>query len=253
MSDFTSPTNINMRGDWGGVVEYGNDRNMVCIFYNKPVSNPAKAAESGHPFFEDQIFVRIHPPGERLNIVERRATEQDKRRFPMQWQQFQQNTVQQPEGAPVELLYPDMPSIAAMLRANGVSTIEQVSDLSGPAIDSIGMGAQRYVNDSKKWLEMAAKGKNATMVRRELEIRDREISTLTKTVADLKAQIEEMRDIATKQPNLAQLQTLLAGAMQRPVHMPAASFDPQQAMIDAQGEAMRPTRKPHRQRPRLSR
>jgi hypothetical protein len=253
MSDFANPTNINMRGDWGGVVEYGNDRNMFCAFYYKPIPNPAKSAAEGHPYFEDQIFVRIHPPGERLNIVERRATEQDKRRFPMQWQQFQQNTVQQPDGAPVEMLYPDMPSIAAMLRANGVSTIEQVSELSGPAIDSIGMGAQRYVNDAKKWLEMAAKGKNASMMRRELEIRDREISTLTKTVESLKAQIEEMRDVATKQPNLQQLQSLLAGAMQRPVHMPVASFDPQQAMIDAQGEAMRPVRKPHRQRPRITR
>jgi hypothetical protein len=253
MSDFTSPTNINMRGDWGGVVEYGSDRNMFCAFYYKPVPNPAKAAESGHPFFEDQVFVRIHPPGERLNIVERRATEQDKRRFPMQWQQFQQNATQQPDGAPVEMLYPDMPSIAAMLRANGVSTIEQVSDLSGPAIDTIGMGSQRYVNDAKKWLEMAAKGKNASQMRRELEIRDREISTLTKAVETLKAQIEEMRDAAVRQPNLAQLQTMIAGAMQRPQHMPAQSFDPQSAMINATGQAIRPTEKPRRQRPRIAR
>ncbi len=70
MSDFSSPTGINWRGDVG-VVEYGNDRSMVAIFYNKPVHNPAKSVKDGHPFYEDQVFVRIHPPGERLNIVER--------------------------------------------------------------------------------------------------------------------------------------------------------------------------------------
>ncbi len=252
MSDFSSPTDIKWRGDVG-VVEYGNDRNMVCIFYNKPVHIPSKSVAEGHPYFEDQIFVRIHPPGERLNIVERRASENDKRRFPAQWQQFQQNKQQQPDGAPIELLYPEYPSIASMLRANNVLTIEQCADLSGTAIDSVGMGAQRYVNEAKKWLEMAAKGRNASQMRHELEKRDREIATLTRTVEELKGLVEQMKNNAMAQPNLQQLQQLIAGAMQRPTHMPAAPFDQQSAMINATGEALRPTEKPRRQRPRIAR
>ena len=250
MSDFTSPTGINWRGDVG-VVEYGNDRNMVAIFYNKPVHIPAKSVAEGHPFYEDQVYVRIHPPGERLNIVERRANEQDKRRFPMQWQQFQQNKAQQPDGAPIELLYPEYPSIAAMLRANSVQTIEQCADLSGPAIDSVGMGAQRYVNEAKKWLEMAAKGRNASQMRHELEKRDRDIATLTRTVEELKATLEQAKNAALAAPNLQQLQSLIAGAMQRPQALPA--YDTQTAMINATGEALRPAQKPRRQRPRIAR
>ncbi len=252
MSDFSSPTGISWRGDVG-IVEYGNDRNMVAIFYNKPVHIPAKSVSEGHPFYEDQVFVRIHPPGERLNIVERRANEQDKRRFPAQWQQFQQQKQQQPDGAPIELLYPEYPSVAAMLRANAVQTIEQCADLSGPAIDTVGMGAQRYVNEAKKWLELAAKGRNASQMRHELEKRDREISTLTRTVEELKATLEQVKNNAIAQPNLQQLQNLIAGAMQRPQHMPSVSFDPQTAMINAAGEASRPVEKPHRQRPRITR
>jgi hypothetical protein len=253
MSDFFStPTNIHWRGTTG-IVEYGNDSGMVAIFYNKPVHIPAKSLEEGHPFYEDQVFVRIHPPGERLNIVERRANDQDKRRFPAQWQQFQQNKVQQPDGAAIELLYPEYPSIAAMLRANSVLTIEQCADLSGPAIDNIGMGAQRYVNEAKKWLELAAKGKNVSQMRHELEKRDREIATLTRTVEELKTVVEQAKNNALAGPNLQQLQSLIAGAMQRPQHMPNQGFDPQTAMINASGEAARPVRKPHRQRPRISR
>jgi predicted RNase H-like nuclease (RuvC/YqgF family) len=138
-----------------------------------------------------------------------------------------------------------------MLRANNVATIEQCADLSGPAIDSIGMGAQRYVNEAKKWLEMAAKGRNASQMRHELEKRDREIATLTRTVEELKAVVEQAKNNALNAPNLQQLQSLIAGAMQRPQALPA--YDTQTAMINATGEALRPGQKPRRQRPRIAR
>ena len=75
--------------------------------------SPAKSAELGRPYSEDQIYVRIHPPGERLNIVDRRANEDDKRRFPQQWHLFSQQKEQHPEGTQIELLYPEYPAVAA--------------------------------------------------------------------------------------------------------------------------------------------
>ena len=76
------------------------------------------------------------------------------------------------------------------LRGCGVQTIEQCADLSANAIESIGMGAQRYVNEAKKYLDMAAKGASASQMRHELEIRDRNIKVLEKTVEQLKATVE---------------------------------------------------------------
>lgn len=252
---FTPPTNIKMQGEWGGVVEYGGgDRTMVVMFYNRPKHNPAKSTELGHPYYEDVVYVRIHPPGERLNITDRPATDADKRRFPAQWHQFSQNKEQKPDGAPIDLLYPEHPSVAAMLRACNVVTIEQCAELSAHAIEQIGMGAQQYSNDAKKWLEHANKGASLSQVRHELEARDREIKVLRKTVDDLKGLIEEMRSAAVGQPNLAQMQSMLAGLMQRPQHMPSRSFDSQTAMINATGESLRPVhRAAKRQRPRIAR
>lgn len=252
--EFSAPTNIHWRGDTG-VVEYGGgDRSMVVMFYNKPVPDPAKARETGKPYFVDKIYMRAHPPGERLNIVDRPATDADKRRWPMQWQQFTQQKEQHPEGAPIELLYPDHPSVAAMMRANNVATIEQCAELSAHAIENIGMGAQRFSNDAKKWLEYANKGASLSQMRHELETRDREIKVLRKSVDELKGLIEEMRTAAT-QPNLGQVQAMLAGIMQRPQHMPNQTFDAATAMINAAGAATRPApaRQRTRQRPRLAR
>jgi hypothetical protein len=231
--DFTSPTNITWQGHTG-LVEYGGgDKGMIARFYNRPMPNPAKSKELGRPYFEDKIYVIVHPPGERLNIVDREATGQDTRRWPMQWQQFQQNKQQQPDGTPIDLLYPEQPAVAATLRANGVSTIELCSELSAQAIDNIGMGCQRYVNDAKKFLEASAKGVKASQMRIELEERDREIRTLKSMVESLKSRVEELTSGAQGVPDLASLQALLAASMGRPTHMPNKAFDPQSAMINA--------------------
>ncbi len=232
-TSFAPVTNIRMQGDWGGVVEYGNDRSQVAMFYNRSVHNPAKSNEAGRPIFEDQVYVRIHPPGERLSIIDRPAKGDDSRRFPAQWAAFQQNKQQVPEGTPIAMLYPDYPSVAVMLRAHGVQTIEQCAELSGPAIDNVGMGCQRYVNDAQKYLSMSNKGVKASQFRHEMESKDREIKVLTKQVEDLKDMVEQMRDGNSAGNNLAQVQQLLATMMQRPALQDPKLYDTQTGIINA--------------------
>lgn len=233
MDEFATPSNITWSGNTG-VVEYGGgDKSMICIFYNRPTPVPGKSTAAGRPVFEDQIFARIHPPGERLNIVDRKMIESDKRRWPMQWAMFEKNQQQFPDGTPIDLLYPETPAIGATLRASSVFTIEQCAALSASAIENVGMGCQAWVNSAVKYLEAAAKGVNASQMRHELEERDREIRVLKRTVDELKNTLEDMRANGLQQPNLAQLQTIIAGAMARPTHMPQQGFDPQSAMINA--------------------
>lgn len=224
--------NIQWQGDWGGIVQMERNNNMA-IFFNKAVHNPARSAERGHPHYDNIVFVRIAPPGERLNIVERPAREEDRRRFAVQWAQFSQNQEQLPEGMPIDLLYPEQPAVAATLRASGVFTVEQCASLSGTAIDSIGMGAQQYANDAQKMLEMANKGVTAVQHRRALEERDQKIRLLENNIQQLQATVSRLESQTNAAPNLEQIQTLLAGLQQRPVHLPGMGFDSQTAAINA--------------------
>lgn len=235
MDEFASPTGINWKGHIGQV-QYGTgDRGMVAMFFNKPNLNRAKSAEHGRPIFEDTVFVRIHPPGERLNIVERPAIDADKHRFALQWQQFRDNRQQIPEGTSIDLLYPDQPSVAATLRAAGVHTIEQCAELSGPAIDNVGMGSQKYVNDSKRYIEMANKGVGAAQFRKELDDRDSQIRTLTKTVDKLKNEVERLTSLNSQGVTLETVQQMLSGMQARPQFPvnPGPGFDAQTAQINA--------------------
>ena len=238
MSDFQSPSGISWNGPVG-TVQYGGDKNLVVMFYTKPMHQPGKSLEQGRPVYEDTVMVKIHPPGERLNIVDRPARNDDKTRYALQWQQFSQNRQQMPDGTPIDLLYPDHPSIGATLRANGVYTIEQCADLSGPAIDSIGMGSQRYCNDAKKYIQAAEKGVKASQLRHELDERDGQIRTLTTTVDTLKAEVDRLRELNLGGVDMAKLQTLLAGQQVRPTYPAGAPkqmeqpFDAQTAQINA--------------------
>jgi hypothetical protein len=238
MSDFQSPTGITWNGHVGSV-QYGGDKNLVVMFYTKPMHHPGKSTDQGRPVYEDTIFVRIHPPGERLNIVDRPARKDDQTRYALQWAQFSQNKQQAPDGTPIDLLYPDHPAIGATLRANGVYTVEQCADLSGPAIDSIGMGAQRYCNDAKKYIQASEKGVKASQLRHELDERDGQIRTLTGMVESLKAEVERLRELNLGGTNIAQLQALISGQQLRPQYPAGAPkqlaqpFDAQTAQINA--------------------
>lgn len=241
MNDFVSPTGINWNGGGTvGTVQYGKgDAGMIAIFYMKPMHQTHQSLEEGRPIYKDTVYVKIHPPGERLNIVDRPATAQDKQRFPMQWHQFQQNQQQIPDGTPVDMLYPDQPSIAAMLKASGVHTIEQLAELSANAIEEIGMGAQRYVNDAAKYLSIAEKGVKGTQLRKELEERDGKIRTLEQKVELLIAENKRLASTAQSGPSMEQLQQLLSGLQGRP-QFPAGApkqmnpaFDVATAQINA--------------------
>jgi hypothetical protein len=250
MDEFSAPTGIRMNGHVG-IVEYGGgDRGMVCMFYNKALHNPAKSTAGGKPHYDDITFVRIHPPGERLNIVDRKATDADKRRFPVQWAQYQQQKEQIPEGTPIDLLYPEHPSIAATMRAHGVHTVEQCAELSANALETIGMGAQRYCNDAKRYIELAERGVKASQLRNELETRDREIAILKRTVEDLKTQInnQEGQHGALTQEQVLQA---VASLMARPQHLPGKAFDPQTAQINAVNPETRGTTRQPRKRQKL--
>jgi hypothetical protein len=236
MSDEYTPFqtgNFRQLGEWGGVVDYGRNRRNMVLFYNRPVSAPSKSTAAGRPVYEEKVYVRIQEPGDRTTVVDRPATDADKRDYALQWAQFQQNKEQIPEGTPIDLLYPEHPAVAATLRANGVHTIEQCADLSGNAIDNIGMGCQRYVNDAQKYMKLSERGVKATEFRREIEDRDSKIRVLQQQVEQLSAEVNRLTQNATNQPNLAQIQQLLAGAMTRPMHMPGQGFDSAAAQIHA--------------------
>lgn len=228
MTDFTpfaNPTSIKMDEVRGfGVVQYGDDSKNVVNFYMKAILDNEASLEANTPIYKNVVYVTIHPPGERLNIVDRPAQDIDKRRWPMQWQQYTLNKTQMPEGTPVDILFPNHPAIAATLKSLGVYTVQQLANLSGNAIDTLGMGGQDYVTKAQNFLKEAGNTKEYARLKREIEARDDKIDDLSKqmkmaikTIKELQAQIASIGPIDRSQQNLG--------------HVP--NYDAQKERIDA--------------------
>jgi hypothetical protein len=244
MTEFSGHTDIAWQGNVG-IARYGKE--PVVIFYNDSVPNPAKSREANRPVYEDQVFVKIYQPGEeRYNIVVKPATADVVRQWPRQWAAFQQNKTHIPDGTPVDLIYPEKPSIARTLKAHGVYTMEQLVDLSGAAIDNIGMGCQGWINEAEKFLKVAQKGVGLAQYRKEMEDLKSENRTLQHKIDLLTAEVERMRSqpagagALTPEMIIAAVQGLAGRpqhpggpAMVGPDHSRAAPYDAATAQINA--------------------
>src|SRR5262249_49446906 len=118
------------------------------------------------------------------------------------WQQYQQNRPQTIAGTPIDRLFPAHPSVAAMLQASGVHTIEQCADLSSHAMDTIGMGAQEFVNHAKKYLDGAKSGAGFHKMQKEMGDLQSENRVLKEQMTALQAQINDLR---SGKANVAQM------------------------------------------------
>lgn len=240
MDDFAGHSGIHRMGDWGGVVQYGGgDASMVVMFYLRPIPSPARSAEAGRPVFEDKIYVRIHPPGERLNIIDRVATDNDKKRFPMQWSQYKENAPQVCDGTPIDMLFPASPAQGAALKASGVHTIEQLANLSAHAIETIGMGAQQWANEAQRYIEVANKGVKHSQLKAIVDEKDREINTLKHKLDLVQTELANIRENQAQAVTMADVQQMMAnsGGGQRGVFVPgkqlSPNFDAQTSQINA--------------------
>ena len=204
---FQKPTGI----DWGsadrtyGQVKFGDDSQTVAMFYTKSVFDAAKSAAEGTRQYINQIFVRIHPPGERLNIIDRPVQESDKRRFSHQWNSFLQNKTQVPEGTPIDLLFPNNPATADSLKGMGVYTIQQCASLSANAIENVGMGGREWVNMAVQYLDSAKSGTSFLKLRAELDKKEQDNKLLKRQFEQIKAQLDDLTNRISN-PNVFSLQ-----------------------------------------------
>ena len=196
---------------------------MIVAFYPDKKLNVAKSKEQGKPVWETIDKVMIQNPGETLTIQRKPATDEEKRKWPRQWAAYVQGKEQIPDGMPVSLLFPAHPSIVETLRGYGVHTVEQLANLSGNAIQTIGMGAQDWVNKAAKYLDQAEKGVNFHQFNKVNEEKDRKIATLERQVSDMNARMQQLMTSLQAQPRIAQQMT--------PQQNYDPTFDVQSSMI----------------------
>lgn len=186
------PREVHARGSAMAKPLHGDDQQFVTFDYH-PALNRAKSRAEGRPVYENEIWVKIIAPGEaKVQETHRKANDLDKRRFPAQWQAFQQGRPQISEGTMLEHLFPAEPNKVKMLNHYNIFTIEQLANLNATGMSQIGMGAMQDVERAKQYISQAEKGVNYHKFNTLMEQKDQQISVLQQQVTQLGQQMQAM-------------------------------------------------------------
>lgn len=157
---------------------------MFVEFYTDAVEVTHESEREGRPIYKEMAHVKIMIPGDPHNIIERRATEDDKHKYPKAWARFERMEAAGQEGTPLE----QWPQInrAQVKEAKyfEVHTVEAMAGLSDSHCLKMGMGFTELRTKAKAYL-IAAKDTAAVTAQAA------ENERLHALIADLQAQMKE--------------------------------------------------------------
>jgi len=108
-------------------VSHGDDSGLHVEFHTELEHMGFKSEQEGRPVYEEVPFIKIMFPGNKTTSVYRRATDDDKQRFPKHWEVFERQGKQVVTGQPIEEWGPISKSMAATLKAMNIFTVEQLA------------------------------------------------------------------------------------------------------------------------------
>jgi hypothetical protein len=174
MNESLAPT------DWSKVTDFVEDNSpnarfkgdskLHVQFYTRPILLSQRSEEEGRPLYTDVTHVRILTPGDKLSIIDRIASQDDKQRFAAQYAKFMQGKGEDVIGTRLEAVPWMTRSKVEEYKFFGILTVEQLAE----ANDQVGQKFPGFHADrirSKEFLE-ATTGTNARVAALEKQIAD---------------------------------------------------------------------------------
>lgn len=170
MEEVLTPT------DWSQVKDamtesdsrYAMDSKLFVQFYLRPVLMRTQSDAENRPVFMDVDHVRIIVPGDKHNIIDRVASDDDKARFSAHYAKFKAGQSQETIGTPLEAVSWMTRSKVEEYKFFNIKTVEQLAEAS----DQVGQKFPGFMADrekSRKFLE-ASGGTNARVTELEAQL-----------------------------------------------------------------------------------
>jgi hypothetical protein len=193
-------------------------------FYMESVEDPVASQENGRAIFRDEERVEIIMAGNTHTRPVRRVSDEDRQRWPQEYEKFKQGIEMSVDGTPLEE-WPRLRKAQVLeLKSLGFLTVEQVRDMPDNVMQRIGMGGMALRDLARAYLDDA--DRNA-LVEKTVAENARKDSEL----AALRAQVANLGEITER------LQSQLLGLQNQPhplaTHIPGMT-DPLEAMRQAQ-------------------
>jgi hypothetical protein len=179
--------------DWAKVADglgpdearFSEDKRLYVQFYTRPMMQVGESRDANRPIYRDITHIRILVPGDKLNIIDRVASEDDISRFADHYAKFTAGQGQEVVGTRLDVVPWMTRSKVEEYKYFNIYTVEQLAEAS----DSVGQKFQGFHSDrdrAKKFLE-ASSGTNAR------------ITELERMIAELQM-AKEAQEAAKKDP-----------------------------------------------------
>lgn len=161
------------------------ESSVFVNIYTEAVEMKAESEKAGRPIFKDMPFIRISVPGDINNIIERKLVENDKKRYPVAWAEYQRGEEQGFTGTPLEQWPQITRSQVKESKYFECHTVEQLSGLSDVHCQKMGMGFRELREKARAYIGAAENTASVTAHAAENE-------RLRQDIADLRGQIEAL-------------------------------------------------------------
>lgn len=182
----------NRLGDLASQQAWKLDGSLHVQFYKHAELNTFRSQEEGRKIYDEFVYVRILSPANRLNVIERRATDEDKQRFARHYAAFLAKAEQLQSGTPLA----ELPTITAgqvlELRHLKVDTVEQLALLPDQTAQLLGTGGLELKLRAIRFLD---ERKNSGALAEQVRQQAAEIAELRALVAKTQAPAAGASDI----------------------------------------------------------
>lgn len=168
---------VNIKAAEEEIISGLEDRSNVPVkFFYRSVLDEEETAKQGRPVYKNVEMLEKWK--DKNNIHHKKATEQDKLRYPKQYEAFKNNEEQKLDGTPVDYLPAISPAQLDNLKACRVYTIEQLSEIGYSVLSAIGHGATELQTRAKEFLQQSS-------------LKDAELKALSAKIAELENKLKE--------------------------------------------------------------
>lgn len=158
---------------------------MFVEFYSDAVHMVADSEVQGRPIYKEFDHVKIIVPGDPFNVIERRATEEDKQKYPKSWARYQNSNQTGHDGTPLEQWPQINRALVKEAKHFNIHTVEHMAGMSDTQCSKMGMGFTDLRAKAKAYLMAANETAAVTAQAAENE-------RMKLLIEDLQAQIKEI-------------------------------------------------------------
>lgn len=172
---------------------------VPAVFKTHSRQNKAASKKAGHPIFDDIEICEMRIPGDRERVIIQPADHVWKyvggqpityaMRFQEQYRRFREGHTQLQSGTPLNMLT-EMPKRKALeYAALNVHTIQQLANIEGQQLKTLGMGALEWKKKAQEYLDRTSGANAAVTLSKENE-------ELRRQMAELQAQMSALAGVA---------------------------------------------------------